>query len=115
MVKWVTFDTSATATGSIYKFIVGAVNTSNHLIKVADASTVMDGTISICDNDDNSVKMFFAASDGDTITLNGTTTGGAVGDYIELIDVASNHWVVRGWCQCPTGSNPATPFSATVS
>ena len=106
---------AATATGSIYKFIVGAVNTSNHLIKVADSSTVMDGTISICDNDDNSVKMFFAASDGDTITLNGTTTGGAVGDYIELIDVASNQWVVRGWCQCPAGSNPATPFSATVS
>jgi hypothetical protein len=56
------------------------------------------------------------AAASDTITLNGTTTGGgAIGDYVELIDIASNQYTVSGMVTCAAGSNIATMFSATVS
>ena len=50
----------------------------------------------------------------DTITINGGTTGGQIGDYLELVDIATDQWHVRGVMRCLTGVNPATPFSATV-
>ena len=51
-----------------------------------------------------------------SITLNGTTTGGgAIGDYVEVIDIASNQYSVSGMVTCAAGSNIATMFSATVS
>ena len=51
----------------------------------------------------------------DTITLNGGTQGGIVGDYLELIDIATNQYHVRGVMRVAAGANPATPFSAAVS
>ena len=104
------------ASGSFarFRFFQGAVNTNNHIVKVADASTVIDGTIlSLSDGSDNAIGWTTAAT-SDTITLDGTTTGGVcIGDWFELIDIAANQWVVRG-ITTSTGTE-ATPFSATVS
>ena len=62
----------------------------------------------------NTVVGFEADGTDDTITLDGTTTGGAaIGDYIELMDIAANQYVVRGNLTA-TGTE-ATPFSASVS
>lgn len=106
---------AATATGDIYRFIVSVVNTSNYIIKVADATDTIDGSVNILDLDGSAQKAFGATGTDDTITLNGTTTGGQIGDWIELVDIATNQWAVRGQLVCPAGSNPADPFSATVS
>ena len=38
---------AATGTGSVFKFVVSVVNTSNYLIKVADATDTIDGQIVI--------------------------------------------------------------------
>lgn len=106
---------AATGTGDIYKFLVGEVNTSNYLIKVADATDTIDGTIMNVDGDStDAARGFKPAAADDTITLNGTTFGGAsIGDWIELQDIAANQWALRGLV---TGSGiVATPFSATVS
>ena len=90
----------ATGTGNVYKFVVSVVNTSNYKFVVPDADNTIDGQIMITD----------------TITLNGTTTGGgSIGDYIELIDIAANQWTVSGMVTCPAGSDDATMFSETVS
>ena len=43
------------------------------------------------------------------------TGGGAIGDYVEVIDIASNQYSVSGIVTCAAGSNPAIMFSATVS
>ena len=105
---------ASAATGATFRFIVGAVNTSNHVIKVANASDTIKGKLSILDNDSNAETAYAASGTDDTITLNGTTTGGQVGDWIELIDIATNVWAVRGSLVCPAGSNVADMLSATV-
>ena len=107
---------AATGTGSVFKFVVSVVNTSNYLIKVADATDTIDGQIMITDADGTDASSMVTAATSDTITLNGTTTGGgAIGDYVEVIDIASNQYAVNGMVTCAAGSNPATMFSATVS
>tara|TARA_A100001015_G_scaffold294261_1_gene371829 strand:- start:1447 stop:2619 length:1173 start_codon:yes stop_codon:yes gene_type:complete len=105
---------AATGSGDIYKFVVSVVNTSNYVFKVADATDTIDGTIMFLADGGNTVVGFEADGTDDTITLDGTTTGGAaIGDYVELIDIAANQYAVRGNLTA-TGTE-ATPFSATVS
>ena len=107
---------AATGSGLEYKFIVSVVNTSNYVIKVVDASDTIDGSVNILDADASAQTAFATVAASDTITLNGTTTGGgSIGDTITLTDIATNQYAVEGQLVCPTGSNPATPFSATVS
>lgn len=105
---------AATGSGARFLFIVGAVNTSNHVIQVT-GNDVMYGNIvtnSTGDTPDLG-QPWPTAVDSDTITLNGTTTGGqAVGDFVELIDIAPDKWFVRGITT--TSGTEATPFSAAV-
>jgi hypothetical protein len=105
---------AATGTGAKYRFINGVtVNSGSHTIKVANATDIMIGNaITLQDGGDTMVG-FECASDTDTITLNGTTTGGIKGDFIEIEDVANGVFFVRATLSA-TGTE-ATPFSATVS
>lgn len=106
---------AATGTGDRYLFIVGAVNTSNHIVNVT-TDDVMYGNIitnSVGDTPDLA-QPWPTAVDSDTVTLNGTTTGGAaVGDFIECIDIATDKWMIRG--VTTSSGTEATPFSAAVS
>ena len=105
----------ATGSGTTYKFVVSVTNTSSYVFKAPDANNTIDGVITYLDMDGTAVTGYGTAADSDTVTLNGTTTGGLLGDHIELIDIATDQWHVRGCLRVPAGSNPATPFSATVS
>lgn len=105
---------AATGTGAIYKFVVSVVATSvSHIIKVV-GTDVMYGAIWLADADTSgTTTAFVTAADSDTITLNRTTTGSVtIGEYIELIDIASGKWAVRGFLT--NSGSGATPFSATV-
>lgn len=106
---------AATGSGARYLFIVSVANTSNYVIRVnaTPGTDIMRGTMNLLDND-AAAQAAYASITGDTITLNGTTTGGQIGDFVELIDVLSGVWHVMGQGMVPAGSNPATPFSATV-
>jgi len=106
---------AATGTGAVYKFIVSVTNTSNYKIQVADATDTIDGIMLYLDEDGTAITGFPTVAASDTITLNGGTTGGIVGDYLELIDIATNQYHVRGVMRVAAGANPATPFSAAVS
>jgi len=106
----------ATGSGSKYTFIVSVLATSNsHVIKVANASDAMQGSIfSRDDTSDNAVAFFAVAGTSDTITLNRSTTGSVVvGEMIEIVDIGVNKYQVNGTI-ANTGA-PATPFSNTVS
>ena len=106
---------AAAGLGTRYQFVVGAVNTSNHVIQVANSSDVMYGQIVTCSTGETPdlAQPWITASDSDTITLNGTTKGGlAIGDMIELIDIATNKWMVLGFTT--SNGTEATPFSAAV-
>jgi len=105
----------ATGSGATYKFIVTVVNTSTYVIKAPDANNTIDGIMMYLDEDATAVTAFPTVAATDTITINGGTTGGQIGDYLELVDIATDQWHVRGTMRCLTGVNPATCFSATVS
>lgn len=105
---------AASGSGSRFRFILGtAVTSGSHTIKVANATDVMIGhAVALADAGDTLVG-FETAADTDTISLNGSTTGGKKGDEIEIIDVASGVFFVKTLISA-TGVE-ATPFSATVS
>jgi hypothetical protein len=106
----------ATGSGHKFTFIVAAVNSNGHIIKVPDSSNTFSGSVNMLDNDGTAQAAYAArAADGDdTITLNGTTTGGQIGDWVEFTDIAADKWSVRGQLVVPSGSDVADPFSATV-
>ena len=106
---------AATGTGAVYKFIVSVTNTSNYKIQVADATDTIDGIMMYLDEDGTAVSAFPTVAASDTITLNGGTQGGIIGDYLELVDIATNQYHVRGVMRVAAGANPATPFTAAVS
>lgn len=106
---------STCAVGTTFTFVVSALATSNsHIIKVANSSDIMVGTIVTIDTDtSDAVATFGTTSTSDTITLNRSTTGSVrTGETIEVMYVATNRWLVDGLVFV-TGV-PATSFSATV-
>lgn len=100
--------------GTTFRFFVKTTVTSNNdIIQVANSTDVMQGscvmaTAAASDN----VVAFETAATSDTITMNGSTKGGLIGDYIELQDVSLGFWQLKMVCQ-GTGST-VTPFSAAV-
>lgn len=103
---------AATNSGIMFRIVATtSVTSNNYILKVANASDTMQGVAMIGASGGTS-ELFGTASTSDTITMNGTTTGGLRGSYIEIRDVASNLWQVR---YHGVGSGvAATPFSATV-
>jgi len=104
---------AAAGTGGRFRLIVGTTITSVGLVvQVANASDVMTGAAWITQDAADTVVAFEAAGTSDTITMNGTTTGGIKGNIIEVEDIATNLWLVRVMGSA-TGTE-ATPFSAAV-
>lgn len=105
---------AATGTGSVYKFLIGTTVTSNTTtIKVADATDVMTGTAYVVSDGAAAVLGYRTGATSDTITFDGSTTGGLLGDIVILEDVGANLYSVLVF-SAATGTE-ATPFSATVS
>jgi hypothetical protein len=105
---------AATGTGNVYKFVVSTTVTSNNdVIKVANAVDSMAGRALACADSGNTVNGWEVVSGDDTITLNGGTKGGYVGDTIEIIDIKANLFLVNAYLN--QTASEATPFSATVS
>ena len=95
-----------------YTFFIGTSITSNSTtIKVANATDVMVGYASI--GSAGTAGVFASAPTFDTVTLNGSTTGGLVGSIITVKDVATGYWQVSA--NLNGSGTAATPFSATVS
>lgn len=108
---------AASGLGSIYTVILGATITSNSTtIKAASASDSFTGMAFGVDVDGEGATGYTwnADSGDDTVTLNGGSTGGFIGDEWVFKDVASGVWQVRGFIT-QSGGSEATPFSATVS
>ncbi len=104
----------ATGSGDIYHFIV-KVTGSMFKIQAPDANNTIAGQVMYLDEDGTTVTAYPTVAASDTITLNGGTQGGLVGDTVTLIDIAADKWHVNGQMRVASGANPATPFSAAVS
>ena len=104
---------AASGTGDRYTFVVGVAATATQSkIKVANATDIMRGIAFAATTTSDNAEAFICSATSDTITLNGTTTGGVVGDMFQIIDVAAGIFNVVGFT-APTGTE-ATPFSAAV-
>ena len=113
---------AATGTGMWFKFYVAVLATSgSYKIQVANATDFFVGEIMGARTDSGNAVLGFCpansgtvATNSDTITLNRTTTGSVnVGEWIEVQDVATATWHVKGMLTA-TGAAFATPFSAAV-
>ena len=104
---------AATGSGAGYTFIVGTTVTSNSTTIKVVGNDIMVGFASLLQDGGDTAVHFETAADSDTITFNGTTTGGVAGARVRLLDIAADTWHVdvKG---AATGTE-ATPFSATVS
>ena len=105
---------SANNLGASFEIYIGTTKTGSFILQVANASDTMTGNAIIVDTDtSDNAEGFMTAATSDTITLNGTTTGGLAGSIITCKAIGANRWGV----QVTTGgtSNLATPFSAAVS
>lgn len=102
----------STGNGAVYRFVVSVVNTSNsHVIQCEDVvdTDVMKGLV--WTEDGATVTGYVTSSTSNTITLNGTTTGGlSVGDYITVTDAILGKFLVQGFTS--SSGTAATPFSA---
>lgn len=109
---------AATGTGNRYTFIIAIAATSNNnIIKVANATDVMEGLAIGADDDTEgqaTAHTWNCETGDDTITMSGTATGGKLGDKIEVIDYASGKFHVN-CLLTQSGGSEVTPFSATVS
>lgn len=102
---------AATGSGARYSFVVKTINTSSYVIQKA-GTDVFRGQLLSLDNDASAATSFASIAAGDDVlTLNGTTTGGQVGDWVEFQDIAAGVWSVIGTVVIPAGSNVADPFS----
>lgn len=105
---------AASGSGLAFTLVIGTTVTSNSVvIAVANASDTMSGLALSAADGGNSVNGWETAADSDTITFNGSTTGGILGDKVELIDCATNKWSVV--IHSSSTGTEATPFSAAVS
>lgn len=110
---------AATGTGRRYDIVIGTTVTSNSVvIRVASASDWYAGQIFVSSDNAADAAISFETATGalasrsDTITLNGTTTGGLAGDRFQLVDIGAGQWELTGWMSA-TGTE-VTPFSAAV-
>lgn len=99
---------ASTGKGGYYRIFIGVTATGNKVIRCNGATDNMQGQASMAGGTPAS---FATASNSNTITLNGTTTGGVLGSVVELWDVFPGVWSVQV-NSIGTGVQ-VTPFSNT--
>ena len=101
---------AATGTGNVYTIVFGSSVTSNTTTidaKAGAASDVFYGWLQSYKA--TTFTPYITASNSNLLTFDGSTTGGIKGDRIQLIDAATNVWIVSGFVN-QTGTI-ASPFS----
>lgn len=98
---------AATGKSGGFNIFIGVTATGNKVIKAAGSSLFQDVAVMT----GGTAGSFGSASNTNTITFNGSTTGGVIGTLVELRDVAPNVWSVKVH-SCGTGIQ-TTPFSNT--
>lgn len=104
----------ATGTGNIYKLVIVTTAWTGGTIEAASADDSFLGGINGVDDDSDAAYAWKAETNDDTVTGNGTATGGKVGDWYQFTDVATGLFLVEGFIT-QSGGSEATPFSAAVS
>ncbi len=99
--------------GATFTIINSITKTGDLVVQVANSTDVMSGSAVYIDDTNDNVVGFETVATSDTITLNGTDTGGVTYAKIICTVLGTGLWSVSVHTGC-TGS-PATCFSAAVS
>lgn len=102
---------AATGSGNRYEFIGAIDATGNQIIQVTGDDTMAG--VAYLGNDSAGASCFYTAATSDTITLDGSTTGGLKGWRVICDDIAADTWAVMVMSEA--SGTEATPFSAAVS
>ena len=94
-----------------YFYASVAVTSNTHAISTDAATTFIGGSLSmgIAATDTNEMQVGDETSDV-TIAMNGTTTGGLEGTYIEVVALSTTVWIARRSTVIGSGAL-ATPFA----
>lgn len=105
---------AATGSGDKYTFVVGESITSNAaVIQAASADDIFAGAAFVAQDGGNGAQAFEAFGGHDTISMNGSTTGGTRGDRIEFIDMLEGVWGIQA--QLASTGTESSPFQNAVS
>ena len=99
--------------GATFEIFSSITKTGDLVVQVANSNDVMVGSAKFIDDTSDNMVGFETAATSDTITLNGSDTGGVTFSKITCTAISSTQWKVDVESGC-TGT-PATPFSAAVS
>lgn len=106
---------AATGTGAKFRCVVSVLATTNSHVLACAGDDMFQGACGIVDTDTGDATIQFAALVGDTfdtITMNRTTTGlAAPGDWVEVEDIVTGVWAVRGVIRA--SGTVETPFSSS--
>jgi expansin (peptidoglycan-binding protein) len=106
---WTVSLPAATGSGFKVRVYVGTSITSSTGIIAANGTDILAGGVDVAT--DASGLTIPTTATSDYITMNGGTTGGILGSYVDLQDVKTGAWLVGGFL-VSTGAE-ATPFAAT--
>jgi len=96
--------------GARITILLGITVTSNTTTITANSGDLLKGYAFLEKNTNNAESYFAPDGTNDLIiTLNGTTTGGRIGDRIELVGISDTEWRVRATLS--HSGTAATPFS----
>lgn len=101
-----------TGSGARYRFVCSVATSGGSQVITATGAHLFGGVVQNTDTGASGlfgVAMATNAAGSTTITLNGGTTGGRKGDWIEIEDVATSIGIVRGFLNA--SGTEATPFS----
>jgi hypothetical protein len=105
-----TASTTPNNQGAVFTFFVPTTVATSSLKIVTDGTDKYTGSVLTVDTDTSGAMAGFApGATNDAINLNGSTTGGVAGSYVQITALSSAKYMVQGVVLC-TGT-PATPFA----
>lgn len=99
---------ASTGKGDVYRFYVKTTLTASATIAAA-GTDILQGAVMVAT--DIAGVTCPATATSDKLVMNGSTTGGLLGSYVEVKDVVAGAWHVTG--ALVSSGAEATPFSET--
>jgi hypothetical protein len=103
----------ATGTGDSYMIVQGIAATSSTIVTADTANAGFHGSITGSDTDADAAYNWAATGAQDTITYDGTATGGKLYDWVRVTDVATDVWLLEGNIK-QSGGSEVTPLSSAA-
>lgn len=100
---------ASTGKGDTYRIYLPTTVSSGDHVVAALTTDIIQGAVAVATDIAGVTCPTTATSD--KITMNGSTTGGLLGSYLELRDAKAGQWMVTG--TLVSSGSEATPFSAS--